>query len=375
MNQPLKSLFQLCALLTFALAVIGVGLHWRWSDHAGASLLLGMAIAAIMLCTLHPNLRTRLHRLAALITKNPWPWLLLALVLTGYALFFGHSALGARRYFGGEWLHLRSGLWAGAAFLVFISRFGQLEKPTVWRHAAGIVGSGLLAFMLLMQPDFAALGLIAAASLLAAFRARNALRWWLPAGALATAGTGAFLLLQSPYRLERLLQAASAATEDPLSLGFQANVQARAQEFAGMFGGGGDTAARELARLPVDAVQHAPAYLLHAGGWVSYGLVILMLITLTVGLWRMAKACTPATRPIIEGSALILLLSSGWSLTVHLAHWSISAAPGLPFVGSLELGFLLALAVAAAGMTIDPTAIKNAGGAAAPGKRSPPPSS
>ena len=238
---------------------------------------------------------------------------------------------------------MRPGLWAMAAYLVFFVLFVRVQTPGAMRHLAAAVGSALLLFTLVLQVEGFVLLLTGIVAVFVALHARHALRWWLPAGMVVSSGVLTVTFFAEPYRTAKVLRAFDAYLTDPLGRGWTAHIQHKAASMAGWLDGGGDAAARELARLPADLSQFSPAYIVHWGGWLALMVTIALLAGFIWVLWRSVRMADATSRLLVRSGALAIALSAAWSLAVYLGHWSFSSTPGLAFVGNVGLGFLAAL--------------------------------
>jgi len=160
------------------------------------------------------------HRLRVLS-----PILMLAAVLSLTAvLFIGSDAYGARRWIGlGPLPPFQPSEFAKLALIIYISAWLASNRRDLTSFAVGfmpfIVAVGVVAALILMEPDTGTASVIVFTTVALFFLAGGSITHVLTLG--ATGGVaGLLLILTEGYRLDRVF-AFTSAEEDPSGLGFQ----------------------------------------------------------------------------------------------------------------------------------------------------------
>lgn len=312
-------------------------LGWGW-----------LAVSAfVLLLAARPALSARLNQFVADHLANPWLWLALALSAAWGVFVVGQAQYGALRHYGAA-LKLRSGLWAvlfHAVFLAILARRASVGRAAL---AVAIVGTGLLVLALLAQPDYFSLLMLLAVMLLIAVRARKGLRL----GLFVTVGGGGLLLvgalLNSPYRMKRLLAHWDRVAQDPYGFGFEARMLGKATEQAGWWGFSGDLSASAMARLPASLEWYSQNYL---GLWLGNGavlLVLLLLFALAYLIYRQSRPIESDTlRLCIDAGLLLYVLNLLWVIAGAYAFIVPNAHYGLPFLSAGQMSLVATLLVLA----------------------------
>lgn len=307
--------------------------------------------AIVLLVVPQPVLQAKLNQFVADHLATPWVWLALALLAAWGVFLFGHEQYGAVRHYG-EALKLRSGLWAVLFHAVFLALLAQ--RTCIGRGALTVAvgGTGLILLALLAQPDYFSVLMLLAVMLLIAVRAQNGLRL----GLFAALATGALLLagalLNSPYRMKRLLAHWERVTQDPYGFGFESRMLSKATEQAGWWGFSGDLSATAMVRLPASLEWYSLNYL---GLWLGNGVVLLALLLLFAFaylLYRQSRQLGSDTlRLCMHAGVLLYLLNLLWSLAGAYAFIVPNAHYGIPFLsaGQMSLVATLLLVVAYVG--------------------------
>lgn len=334
----------LAVLFLLAVSIASGGLLlsvWPHAAPLGAWWL--AASALLLLLASRPAFGSMLNRFVANYLTSPWLWLGFALLFAWGVFVVGQAQYGALRHYGIA-LKLRSGLWAvlfHAVFLAILARRASVGRAAL---AVAIVGTGLLVLALLAQPDYFSVLMLLAVMLLVAVRARNGLRL----GLFASVGGGGLLLvgalLNSPYRMKRLLALWDRVTQDPYGFGFEASLLSKANQQAGWWGFSGDLSATVMARLPASLEWYSLNYL---GLWLGNGAVVLMLLflfALAYLIYRQSRPIESDTlRLCIDAGLLLYGLNLLWSIAGAYAFIVPNAHYGLPFLSAGQMSLMATL--------------------------------
>lgn len=318
----------LLAVWTGAAAIaIGIKLNLNGSGSVASAAYWSMLTALVLLWPLDEGLWRTTQRYCRNGLASAWLWLAIAALLSNLVLYLGENQYGALRHYGSA-QPLRAGLWALAAFIVFLALFAQRPAPGIWQHLLAALGSGLVVLGLSLQPDLHSLAVLASVSLVMALSARNAMRWWLPAAVIGGSALLTAYLAMSPFRLARIARYANTGTDSPSGTGMESMLSADA---------------------------------LTPGDWLGSTIGLLlgaaMLLTFGFSLWRLGQQCkNPALQAILRGGLLAHALAAGWAFIADIKGWIPNDASfGLPFLAagqsSLAAALLLTVAVAGAERT------------------------
>lgn len=308
----------------------------------GVAALLGFAV---MLTAMHVDYRN-LARPAVVYLLLGGVILLLVLVL------FGPQINGTRRWFLLGPLSLQPSELAKLALVPFIAYQVDRKPDDVNQMRLllpSALGVGLLAGLVLLQPDLGTAFLLLATAVLMLFLA--GLSWrYLVAGGLALAPLLWFLVVSEPYRRERLLAFLEPGA-DPLGTGWQARQSLIAIGSGGLFGLGPGESVQKLHFLPHPQSDFIFSIIAEELGLVG---ALGILVAFGVLLWRGVAAGHHA--PDTFGSFL------GWGFTGLLVlqafiHVGVAVAmlptKGIPLPFISYGGSSLVVALSAAGVLLN----------------------
>jgi len=264
--------------------------------------------------------------------------------LVVYALVGGALALLVAVLFGPELNHTRRWFFVGGlsvqpselaklALIPFLAyqlekKQGQVNTPQLLIPCAAMVG--LLAGLVLLEPDMGTAALLVGAALLVLFLAGLSWRWVL-LGAAAAGPIGWFLIFSADYRRARWL-AFLDPEKDPLGGGFQALQSLIAVGSGGVFGLGPGASVQKLFFLPYPHSDFIFAIVAEELGMIgALGLLGLFAVLLWRGVRAGLRSPDPLGRYLAWGFTGILLLQALINISVALALLPTKGIP-LPFI-------------------------------------------
>lgn len=329
------------------LIVAGFWLDAVWFGGTGRSWLWGGFSLIVLLLSSQPVVCQRLAGLAARYLGNPWLWLGLALAVNGLVLIAGQPEYGGLRQFGG-FLRIRASLWSLLFYSVFLVLFCQLTVAGVTAQLAAVIGTGLLALSMLVQPDIFPLLLLVVVGVLIGRKARHAGRFWLPAGHLLVSLLLIYAVIGSYSRGRRLLAYLTQRFDDPTGLGFEALTLRRAMEQGSWWGLPDGVTHSAMAVLPKSSEWYSLAYL---GVWLGQAAVLLFLALLIAYgylIFQLGRqAVSPVQQSLVQAGLVIFALDSV-AATAGSYGLMLNGHYGMAFLsgGQMSLAAVLLLAVA-----------------------------
>lgn len=258
-----------------------------------------------------------------MLYKVSAPLLLFAIVLLVAVLIpgLGAAAGGAQRWLALGPLRLQPGEIAKVAMILFIASYIHRHQSSFGSFKTGIVVPmgilGVLALLLLAQPDFGSTAVIAIVVLCQLFLAARFLHFCL-VGLLCSV-LGGVLIFVSPYRLKRLITFLD-PFQDPTGAGYQLIQSLIAVGAEGMSGAGLGASKQKLFYLPAAHTDFIFAVIAEELGLLG-GIFVLALFLLV--LWRgldLANALSDKVFPcaLVLGLTLLLVLPALLNMGVVL---------------------------------------------------------
>ena len=267
----------------YASARLGDGLWFFKRQAAGALLGLGALLLAMKVGY------QRLEKLAV-------PLLLLALVLLVLVQIpgLGHAAGGARRWLRLGPLTFQPSEVAKIALVLWLARSLARKGERVAELSVGLLPHllvlGLVAGLLLLEPDFGTTVVLAAVTLALLFAAGVRASWLLGL-VLAAVPVALVLVWRSPYRLQRVLTFLD-PWKDPRGHGYQTVESLLGFGSGGAFGVGLGLSHQKLFFLPA---AHTDFILSIVGEELGFAGVLAVLLLFAALVWRGLKAAHAAS--------------------------------------------------------------------------------
>lgn len=258
--------------------------HFAWR-HA-AMILLGLLCLAI---TLHIPLK-RWRQLSGVVLLFAL-LLLLVVCIPG----IGHEINGSRRWLAFAGLTFQASEFAKCALIVFVSDFLVRKEADLCRSMQPLVNLffllGIVAVLLLLEPDFGALTVIVSIVMLLTFMAGIPLRYfiYLALGGVASLG---LIAISAPYRLMRLTSFLN-PWQHPFSSGYQLTQSLIAFGRGGVTGLGLGGSVQKLSYLPEAHTDFVFAVVGEELGLLG---CVLVLFLLTVLVYRGLQIAREAMR-------------------------------------------------------------------------------
>lgn len=225
-------------------------------------------------------------------------WILISLLLL-VALFvpgLGHSVNGSTRWLQLGPFNLQVSELAKLGMIIYLAgylvRRGEEVRNTVRGFLKPVVLMGLLAALLLIEPDFGATVVLVATGLGMVFLGGVRLRLF---GALVLLALGlmALLAITSPYRLERLTAFLN-PWADPFNSGFQLTQALIAFGRGEWFGVGLGSSVQKLFYLPEAHTDFVYAVLVEELGMVGGCIVVMLFTALVARIMRIGRNAAEA---------------------------------------------------------------------------------
>lgn len=270
--------------------------------------------------------------------------LLLALVK---APGLGFSAGGATR-----WIHIGPVFFQPSEFaklvvILYLAAWSaksgkQINESFVFHTLPALVVVGLLAGLILWQPDFGTMGVIIATAVVILFASGVSLKRFMTM--LLGAGIVLFLLIKfEPYRYQRLLTLLN-PTADPQGAGYQLNQALLAIGAGGLWGYGYGLSRQKYNYLPEPMTDSIFAIAAEELGFVRVTILLLLFVLLLFRSLRVARQAPDAFGKIIAlGIAIWISLQAAINIGSMLGLLPLTGVP-LPFFsyGSSSLVITLA---------------------------------
>lgn len=333
-----------CAL---ALLALGILISWRWTGNAAPALAWALAtVAGYFLLCIAPSTEHWRSELRAIVT-SPWLWLFLAVACSAGVFVVGTADHGALRHYG-EVMQIRSGLWTLVAIISALALLAEREAAGWPLQIAAMVAVFASFTLLLLQPDLYSAGLLLVVANVSVWRARNALRYWLPIASVAMVATGIVqLLLGASYRLERLWSLLLPAAADPQGAGWEAQVFAQSRVQAGWAGAASAPDHSALQQLPIHTDWYMPGYIDAWGGLLAQGAILLLLLAIGVVMLQRARQARGARRRMLNAglSACTFVVAVSF-LAYNFGILPTGSSYGLPFAAAGQFSVAAALLLA-----------------------------
>jgi cell division protein FtsW len=262
-------------------------------------------LAALCICAVVPlRLWLDIHR----------PLLIAALLLTAMVFLpiLGHSAKGSSRWIALGPISIQSAEVAKFALVVYLAGYLSRNQAALSTDAIALVRPlalvGLLCILLLAQPDFGSVVVLAAVTggvlFLAGARLRHFLLIVVVAGALL-----AIISVLQPYRLQRMITFLD-PWADPFESGYQLTQALIAFGRGDLFGLGLGAGIQKLSYLPEAHNDFIFAVIAEELGLVGALVVFALLVTIVLRIFRIAGQALEEGRTfaayIAYGTALLL---------------------------------------------------------------------
>ncbi|MFZ5654621.1 MAG: putative lipid II flippase FtsW [Pseudomonadota bacterium] len=279
-----------------ALALLSLGVVMVTSASLGFAALRGDSLYFLLRHLLYVGLSLGL---ALVVLRVPLAWwyahsatllliavgLLVAVLIPG----IGREVNGSRRWIPLGPFTFQVGEFAKLAMVVFTAAYlqrRQLQLREQWRDFAKPLGIvGVLAVLLLLQPDLGSAAVIAATVVVMLFLAGVRL-WQFTLLVLAGLGALAVLVLASPYRAQRLVTYLD-PWADQFNTGYQLTQSLIAFGRGGWFGVGLGNSVQKAFYLPEAHTDFIFAILAEELGWIG----VLLVIALFCALIERCFAC------------------------------------------------------------------------------------
>jgi cell division protein FtsW len=331
------------ASAVYAGARLGDGLWFFKRQLAGAALGLGLLLLVLQL---GPR---RLEKLAV-------PLLLLSVILLVLVQVPGlsHAAGGARRWLRIGAFQFQPSALAKIALVLWLARSLARKQDRIRQFTVGMLPHllvlGVLGGLLLLEPDFGTLVVLACVTFALLFVAGARLTY-LVGGAALAAPMAAFLVWHSHYRLQRVI-AFLDPWADPHGHGYQAVESLLAFGAGGAAGVGLGGSHQKLFFLPA---AHTDFILSIVGEELGFAGVFAVLALFAVLVWRGFRAGRAAADPFGCYLALGMTLLLGLEALVNGAM-ALSLLPtkgmALPFLSYGMSGTLVSLAASGAILSV-----------------------
>ncbi|SFR60802.1 putative lipid II flippase FtsW [Thiomicrospira sp. ALE5] len=277
-----------------AVSELRFGHQWHYFQRQVFALGLGGMLAALMLWV--PSETWLRHR---------GKWFLFGLVLLLLVLIFGREIGGAKRWLPLVIMNFQPAEWVKIATIVFLAGYLQRHQDAVRQDAAAVMRLflpfGLMAALLLLQPDYGTTVLIAGVLVGMLFIAGAPFRYFvitvLPISLLLIA-----LVINSPYRMARVMNFMD-PWQDPFGVGYQLSQALMAIGTGGITGSGLGSSVQKLLYLPDAHTDFMFAIFAEETGWLG---VVLLLSLYGLLLWRMFAIAQAAWTPTAPFKALVV---------------------------------------------------------------------
>jgi cell division protein FtsW len=262
------------------------------------------------------------------------PMVVLSVVLLVAVLFVGIEVNGAQRWLGTESLSIQPSEFAKLAVIIFIAdllarRVTHMDKTAVTLRPV-IVVLGLLAGLVMLQPNLGTTLLLGAIAISILFVAGTPL---LPLGkilALAVAGAAA-LALVAPYRFARI-KAVLDPWEDPLNTGYQPIQSMNAVANGGLTGRGLGESRAKWDFLPEAHTDFIFSIISEELGLIGGVLILALFVTFGVfGVRTALRAPDRFGMLIAAGVTAWIMFQTFVNIGAALGRLPITGVP-LPFV-------------------------------------------
>lgn len=248
----------------------------RQGFSAGLGLVLGLLVFAI------PADWWRLHR---------GKLFLVALFLLVLVLFVGREIGGAKRWLPLVIMNFQPAEFLKIAIIIFIAGYLERHLSAVREHFSAVLRLslplGIMAFLLLMQPDYGTTALIAGIVAGMLFIAGAPFRYFIYSLAPIALLFGS-LIWYSPYRLARLSSFMN-PWEDPFASGYQLTQALIASGSGGWFGSGLGGSVQKLLYLPDAHTDFLFSIFAEEFGFIGVTLLLIIFALLIVRIFKVAK--------------------------------------------------------------------------------------
>lgn len=316
------------------------GHAWHYSQRQLLALFLGLGLGII----------------AFLIPSKSWlrhrgKWLVLGLVLLVLVLLIGHEIGGAKRWLPLIVMNFQPAEWMKIAAILFLAGYLQRHQDAMKQDIGAVMRLflpfSLMAFLLLLQPDYGTTVLIAGVLVGMLFIAGAPLRYFaitiLPIVSLLV-----MLVINSPYRMARVMNFMD-PWQDPYGVGYQLSQALMAIGSGGIFGSGLGSSVQKLFYLPDAHTDFMFAVFAEETGWVGVVLLLSLYALLLLRMFSIAKAAWVQDAPfkslVVYGIAIMFAGQILVNLGVNLGVFPTKGLT-LPFVsygGSSLMMSLLAI--------------------------------
>lgn len=316
------------------------GHAWHYSQRQLLALFLGLGLGII----------------AFLIPSESWlrhrgKWLVLGLVLLVLVLLIGREIGGAKRWLPLIVMNFQPAEWMKIAAILFLAGYLQRHQDAMKQDIGAVMRLflpfSLMAFLLLLQPDYGTTVLIAGVLVGMLFIAGAPLRYFaitiLPIVSLLV-----MLVINSPYRMARVMNFMD-PWQDPYGVGYQLSQALMAIGSGGIFGSGLGSSVQKLFYLPDAHTDFMFAVFAEETGWVGVVLLLSLYALLLLRMFSIAKAAWVQDAPfkslVVYGIAIMFAGQILINLGVNLGVFPTKGLT-LPFVsygGSSLMMSLLAI--------------------------------
>ena len=277
-----------------AVSEVRFGHQWHYFQRQVFALGVGGLLAALVLMV--PSESWLRHR---------GKWFLLGLVLLALVLLVGREIGGAKRWLPLLVMNFQPAEWMKIATILFLAGYLQRHQDAVKQDASAVMRLflpfGMMAGLLLLQPDYGTTVLIAGVLVGMLFIAGAPFRYFvitvLPIGALLAA-----LVINSPYRMARVMNFMD-PWQDPYGVGYQLSQALMAIGSGGITGSGLGASVQKLLYLPDAHTDFMFSVFAEETGWLG---VVLLLSLYGVLLWRMFAIAQAAWTPEAPFKALVV---------------------------------------------------------------------
>lgn len=316
------------------------GHAWHYSQRQLLALFLGLGLGII----------------AFLIPSESWlrhrgKWLVLGLVLLVLVLLIGREIGGAKRWLPLIVMNFQPAEWMKIAAILFLAGYLQRHQDAMKQDIGAVMRLflpfSLMAFLLLLQPDYGTTVLIAGVLVGMLFIAGAPLRYFaitiLPIVSLLV-----MIVINSPYRMARVMNFMD-PWQDPYGVGYQLSQALMAIGSGGIFGSGLGSSVQKLFYLPDAHTDFMFAVFAEETGWVGVVLLLSLYALLLLRMFSIAKAAWVQDAPfkslVVYGIAIMFAGQILINLGVNLGVFPTKGLT-LPFVsygGSSLMMSLLAI--------------------------------
>lgn len=310
----------------------------RQAFSAGLGLVLGLIVFAI------PIKKWR---------SNRGKLFLFALFLLVLVLIFGREISGAKRWLPLVIMNFQPAEFLKIAIIVFIAGYLERHLSAVREHFSAVLRLslplGLMAFLLLMQPDYGTTALIAGIVAGMLLIAGAPLRYFIYSLAPIALLFGS-LIWYSPYRLARLSSFMD-PWQDPFASGYQLTQALIASGSGGWFGAGLGGSVQKLLYLPDAHTDFLFSIFAEEFGFVGVVILLALFALLIVRVFRVAEQAKQQDKVfaplMVYGIGIWLALQAMINIGVNLGFLPTKGLT-LPFIsygGSslMIMGIALAL--------------------------------